>query len=114
MIKKFDPIYMLVTWLFDFLGLWEIESLSNWYYDRFYGQPDYEDADGNLGWLCQCGHWEESGLHCENCGNEPPWGCDCSFCNERGRKEYEGDPYYDPGYFEFDYEDDWRESEPSE
>lgn len=29
------------------------------------------------GWLCQCGHWEESGFHCSNCGAEPPWGCDC-------------------------------------
>jgi hypothetical protein len=28
-------------------------------------------------WLCQCGNWQENGLHCSVCGLEPPWGCWC-------------------------------------
>lgn len=39
-------------------------------------QPEFE------GWLCNCGHWEDEPLHCSCCGAEPPWGCDCSFCDE--------------------------------
>jgi len=34
------------------------------------------------GWLCYCGHWQDDGLHCTCCGNEPPQGCDCGFCND--------------------------------
>ena len=33
-------------------------------------------------WLCECGHHEESGLHCSLCRREPPWGCDCGMCRE--------------------------------
>jgi hypothetical protein len=28
-------------------------------------------------WLCPCGHYQEDGGHCSDCGKEPPWGCDC-------------------------------------
>ncbi|KAA3644534.1 MAG: hypothetical protein DWQ07_14030 [Chloroflexi bacterium] len=54
-------------------------------------------------WLCVCGHYEESDFHCSRCGAEPPWGCDCSYCDERYRypedfiEEYpEVDPYEGP------------------
>ena len=33
-----------------------------------------------LSWLCVCGHYIETGLCCSRCGNEPPWGCECSAC----------------------------------
>lgn len=36
------------------------------------------EADDAQKWICVCGHYEESGLHCSNCGHQPPWGCDCS------------------------------------
>lgn len=46
--------------------------------------PYYVDAEMEFeGWLCVCGHYEESDLHCSLCGTEPPWGCDCDFCHER-------------------------------
>ena len=48
------------------------------------------------GWLCRCGHWQDDGLHCSCCGNEPPWGCDCGFCNERGHEDDEEDYYPGP------------------
>lgn len=35
------------------------------------------------GWLCDCGHWQEDGLCCVRCTNEPPWGCECDFCENR-------------------------------
>ena len=42
-----------------------------------------DDEDTDHHWLCACGHYETSGLHCSVCKAEPPWGCDCSFCHER-------------------------------
>ena len=45
-------------------------------------------------WLCSCGHYEESGLHCRVCQAEPPWGCDCSQCAEPD--DSESDEYFDP------------------
>lgn len=47
-----------------------------------------DDYDPDMGWLCDCGHWEESGWHCSYCGAEPPWGCDCSDCEERDLERY--------------------------
>jgi hypothetical protein len=41
------------------------------------------------GWLCQCGNWIEDGLHCPMCGMEPPWGCGCSYCEDRDDEEHE-------------------------
>lgn len=39
-------------------------------------------ADDGPTWLCACGHYEESGSHCSHCGAQPPWGCDCSQCQD--------------------------------
>jgi CDGSH-type Zn-finger protein len=39
-------------------------------------------ADKDDGWLCRCGHWEDSGLHCSICSIEPPQGCPCSGCQD--------------------------------
>lgn len=36
-----------------------------------------EDQDEFYGWMCVCGNWEETDMHCSHCGAEPPWGCDC-------------------------------------
>lgn len=41
---------------------------------------DYDDADPH--WLCACGSYNESSLHCPACHGQPPWGCDCSACDE--------------------------------
>jgi hypothetical protein len=50
--------------------------------------PYYVDAEAAFeGWLCVCGHFEESDLHCSCCGAEPPWGCDCDFCANRKQPE---------------------------
>ena len=67
----------------------------------FYQEPQ-EDVEPDLQWLCWCGNFQEDGLHCDLCGNEPPWGCDCSYCDNVCREE-EGDmsDYYDP--YEQDY-----------
>lgn len=52
---------------------------------------------GNIpGWLCPCGHWEDSDFHCSHCGREPPWGCDCSDCHDRDLERY-GEEEYFPG-----------------
>lgn len=46
--------------------------------------------DEFTGWLCTCcGHLEESELHCSCCGEEPPWGCDCDFCQNLEPDDYE-------------------------
>jgi hypothetical protein len=39
------------------------------------------DDDRMPGWLCSCGHWQDDDFHCEHCGEQPPWGCDCDACN---------------------------------
>lgn len=40
---------------------------------------DWDDLDVDF-WLCPCGHFEESSFHCDKCGGQPPWGCDCAAC----------------------------------
>jgi len=57
------------------------EPFELWYYGYPLGQSDF---DIDPAWLCSCGHYEESGLHCAVCGEEPPWGCDCPECEEEG------------------------------
>lgn len=59
-----------------------IDSFSDWldYSDYIEWESDYYDE--SQAWLCHCGHYEESGLHCECCGAEPPWGCDCGLCDK--------------------------------
>ena len=49
------------------------------------GGKDGEDELND--WLCVCGHYETSGLHCSCCGYEPPWGCDCSLHDEEDDEE---------------------------
>lgn len=68
-----------------------------WRYQRFLFDKQCDDVDNH--WMCGCGHYEESGWHCSVCGAEPPWGCDCSFCNDE-RLDYEED---DVIYFEGDF-----------
>ena len=51
-------------------------------------------------WFCSCGNycdrdWPE---HRPTCYNEPPWGCDCSDCQDRAidcdeEEEIAEDPY---------------------
>ena len=53
----------------------------------------FEDDD-DAAWLCDCGHFEESGLHCSSCGREPPWGCDCGQHDEY-EEEYDESDYYE-------------------
>jgi len=50
-----------------------------------------DDEDTDHHWLCVCGHYETSGLHCSVCKAEPPWGCDCSFCHERWMEQTDED-----------------------
>lgn len=54
-----------------------------------------EEERSRNSWLCDCGNWIEDGLHCEMCGREPPWGCPCSWCQDRYGDE-DGD--FDDGY----------------
>lgn len=49
------------------------------------------DHDLELGWHCTCGAWNDHDFHCDDCKADPPWGCDCSFCEPDG----------------FDEEDEW-------
>jgi hypothetical protein len=56
------------------------------------------DQDEFYGWLCVCGHFEESEFHCSNCGAEPPWGCDCG-----EHVEYEDEDDEDYLYYLSDY-----------
>lgn len=37
-------------------------------------------------WLSVCGHYIEDGLHCPDCGEEPPWGCPCDICETAQEK----------------------------
>ncbi len=38
---------------------------------------DYWGHPEEFGWLCACGHFQGDDLHCDGCGQEPPWGCAC-------------------------------------
>jgi hypothetical protein len=62
------------------------------YWEWFYEGWDY-DYDGSQAWLCVCGHYQEDGLHCECCGAEPPWGCDCGLCDELRQEEANRDEW---------------------
>lgn len=48
-----------------------------------------ENTYDEFGWLCSCGHFEESDFHCSVCGAEPPWGCDCIICQCLSGEDYE-------------------------
>lgn len=60
----------------------------------------------DVAWMCRCGHWEESCLHCSVCGSQPPWGCPCELC------QYSDDPNYDGTEYAFDDEDDDPDDQP--
>jgi len=53
------------------------------------------DGAPEPGWLCDCGHFQDDDLHCDNCGREPPWGCDCD-CHvpEDDDEDWETPPRY--------------------
>lgn len=59
---------------------------------------DNFDED-NAAWLCACGNFQEDGYCCDVCGNEPPWGCDCSRHDDDFIDE---DDYY-PSDYPFDH-----------
>lgn len=40
-------------------------------------------------WLCGAGHFHADGLHCLATGEEPPWGCPCSWCQDGASEEDE-------------------------
>lgn len=50
------------------------DGLSEIYQARHWAELEAQ-APGD--WLCPCGHYQEDGNHCSECGLEPPWGCDC-------------------------------------
>ncbi len=76
--------------------------------------------DGNYGvelddgWLCSCGHYNDHDFHCDECLNQPPWGCDCDSCSELDEKLDEqneladADCWYDEEFGCPDHEPDWR------
>jgi hypothetical protein len=77
--------------------LWDIRHefeivKADWLY-RWQHRNDALDAeypeDQIQEWLCVCGHYQDDGFHCDECGREPPWGCDCSFCQDKERERYE-------------------------
>ena len=39
-----------------------------------------KDSKEEEGWLCLCGHYEETNLHCSQCNAQPAWGCPCTNC----------------------------------
>jgi hypothetical protein len=58
------------------------EFETDWDYAEWLESSGELDGGVSQGWLCWCGHWQDDGLHCELCGNEPPWGCDCGWCSD--------------------------------
>lgn len=55
---------------------------------------DEEESDA---WLCDCGHYQDDGLHCDVCGREPPWGCPCEACQSPDDDDEE---FWEPDYEE--------------
>lgn len=47
--------------------------------------------DDSQSWLCDCGAYIEDGMHCRNCGREPPWGCPCERCQDGGDPDTDWD-----------------------
>ncbi len=61
--------------------------------------PAAEQGQQSAGWLCNCGEWNDHDEHCDTCGAEPPWGCDCYLCEdfeEPDDWDYEDYGNYDP------------------
>jgi hypothetical protein len=38
-------------------------------------------------WECPCGNYIEDGMHCPDCGKQPPWGCPCEQCQSPNKDE---------------------------
>src|SRR5688572_6112823 len=68
-----------------------------WRYQKFLFDKQCDNTDNH--WMCGCGHYEESGLHCSVCGAEPPWGCDCSFCNDKYWRDEEEEFEVDENFY---------------
>lgn len=47
-----------------------------------------EKYPGTHEWLCEAGHLHED-VHCPHTGQEPPWGCPCSGCQEGDQEDWE-------------------------
>ncbi|KPL06997.1 hypothetical protein AMJ85_09895 [candidate division BRC1 bacterium SM23_51] len=56
------------------------------------------ELEAEEGWLCGCGNWIDDGLHCPNCGCEPPWGCPCD-AHDEDDDEWEPDSFEYCEYF---------------
>lgn len=56
-------------------------------------QLDWPVDDDDQSWMCNCGHWQTDGFHCFKCGAEPPWGCDCSLCQDKAWDEEDVSDY---------------------
>lgn len=54
-------------------------------------EVELDDQDEATGWLCGCGNFQDDGFHCDECLAEPPWGCDCSFCDVDVGEDFEDD-----------------------
>lgn len=73
---------------------------------RYCGEPEchttcttalvqHDDVGTNEDWLCAVGHLHRDGLHCSDTGQEPPWGCPCSKCQDpTEEEEWDGLPPY--------------------
>lgn len=67
-------------------------------------QPTIQPQGAVLGWTCSCGHSDNRGKFCAECGSKKPesagWTCSCGavnqgkFCAECGSKKPEGAPMY--------------------
>jgi hypothetical protein len=84
-----SPIEAMYRLLGDILGDDDMTPGERAKLEGFLVADDDEDTDHH--WLCVCGHYETSGLHCSVCKAEPPWGCDCSFCHERWMEQTDED-----------------------
>jgi len=46
-----------------------------------YNDEDFPGSE-DQNWVCSCGRNMTEGVHCSDCGKEPPWGCPCDKCAE--------------------------------
>ncbi len=58
---------------------------------------NYAPTDDEVGWACACGWYNDHNEHCEACGFQPPWGCDCRGCMELD-EEIDEETWYDDTY----------------
>lgn len=53
-----------------------------------------EPEEECLGWLCRCGHFEDSAFHCSKCQAQPPYGCPCYGCRDSCNYSDEDELHY--------------------